>query len=105
MAILNGYEGPARVELKDENLHWKGYILLEPNSASLDAFHIAGLLPSVIYEGPVLIKKKYTFASGEAKVVKVEFGPEKLKVEFEGVRLYSVGKAFRDRPVDFLSEE
>ena len=105
MASLNGYEGPARVELQDEGVHWKGYILLEPNPASLDAFDIAGVPSSVIYEGPVLIKKQYMFATAEVKVVNVELGTEKLKVEFEGVRLLSVGTAFSDRPTDFLAEE
>jgi len=45
------------------------------------------------------------FATGEAKVVNVELGTEKLKVEFEGVRLLSVGKAFSEQPTDFLAEE
>ena len=105
MAILNGYEGSVRVELDSEGIHWKGCILLEPNQASLEAFNIAAPPSSVLYEGPVLIKQQYLFATGEAKVVNVELGTEKLKVEFEGVRLLSVGKAFSEQPTDFLAEE
>ena len=105
MALLNGYEGPARVVVEREDSYWKGYILLKTTRANFDAFAVAGPIVSVIYEGPVLIAEQYVVATGEARVVHLQLGSEKMKVEFEGSRSLSVGKTLPGQPPDFLSKE
>ena len=102
MAILNGYEGPARVVVERDGLHWKGYILLDP--ANVAAFDGAGPPSSVLYEGPVLIAEHYRVSSGEARVFNVQISAGKLMVEFEGVRILIRGETLPARPPDFLSE-
>jgi len=104
MANLNGYEGPAHVELDTEGTQWKGYIFLELNPASVEAFTVAGPPSSVLYEGPVLIAEHYRVSSGEARVLNVQISAGKLMVEFEGVRMLIRGETLPGRPPDFLSE-
>jgi hypothetical protein len=105
MANLNGYEGPAHVELDTEGTQWECYIFLELYPARVEAFTVAGPPSIVLYEGPVLMGEQYIYASGEAIVVNVQIESAKLKVEFEGSRSLSVGKTLPDRPSDFIPKE
>jgi hypothetical protein len=105
MANLNGYEGPAYVELDTEGTQWKGYIFLELNPTSVEAFPVAGPPSSGLYEGPVLIGEQYIFASSESKVVDIQVASGMLMVEFEGVRLLDRGKSLPGRPSDFIPKE
>ena len=42
MAILNGFEGQARVEIEGDGINWNGYILIEPNPLNIRFFDAAG---------------------------------------------------------------
>lgn len=84
MAILNGVEGQARVEVNDKNSSWGGYIIVPPEPLNITYFDIGGPKSKGVYEGPIIIGGKYFFGNGKVTIRKVLFTPAGLRIDFVG---------------------
>jgi hypothetical protein len=108
MAILNGIEGQAHVESEDDDIHWKGYILVEPNPSNLRYFDVSKPSKNIIYEGPIFRKGIYYFGHGRVQILEVDYSfklensPDKMQVEFKGIESMNNLKALKDKPKDYL---
>ncbi len=90
MAILNSIEGQAHVKLQNDSVKWGGYIIVAPDPANLKHFDIAGPASKGVYEGTVMFEGKYYFANGNIRVIKVNFAPTELRVEFVGIEKLNI---------------
>jgi hypothetical protein len=103
MAILNTLEGPAHVEIAEDGLNWKGYILLEDEMSNVRYFDIVGPKSQCVYEGPIFAKGKYFFASGKVSIEKFNFTQDTFRVDFKGIEKLTISKAFENKPEDYLA--
>ena len=103
MAILNGLEGQAHVESQNDLANWSGYIILVPDPANLDQFDIAGPAAKGVYEGPVMMNEKCSFANGNVLVRKVNLTSTELRVEFVGTGKLNLIRPLSKTPNDYLS--
>ena len=101
MAILNGLEGKAHIEITDTS--WFGYILLEADMSNLLFLDIAGPQSRTVYEGSVRMNEKYFFANGKARIRKVDQTSAGTRVDFVGIDTLNLVRQLSGIPDDYLS--
>jgi hypothetical protein len=105
MAILDGVEGNAHIELADENMRWSGYILIPPWTRKYAHFWSAmKSRKEVTYEGPILFLGKYYFGHGVAHIQMVKDAGPDLRVDFSGLSELRIAGPSKEKPTDFISE-
>jgi hypothetical protein len=102
MAILNGIEGAAHVEVASDNRNWSGYILIEDDPSNLRYFDIAGPQAQTVYEGPILVSGKYFRVAAKVRVIKMIYNPDGCKIEFKGIEIPERMIALNGKPEDYL---
>jgi hypothetical protein len=105
MAILNGVEGSAHVELEGDSWFWKGYILINPDFNVFRMFQAQYMQSGIVYEGFVLSAsgEAYLFGHGQVQITGVHYNPQQVKVEFRGVERFTATKTLNQKPEDYLS--
>jgi len=106
MAILNGIEGRAHVEVKDGVHGWSGHILLDdPDPTNIRYFDAFGPLSNTTYEGPLLMEGNYFSGNGPVKILSVYCKtdePTEFRVDFMGTNSFVIVKPLSSLPEDFL---
>ncbi len=102
MAILNGVEGSAHVEVSSDGVNWIGYILIEIDPGNLIFFDTTGPRANVIYEGPVLASGTYHFANGKTRVMAMNFTPDEFRIYFKGIEPLNFVRPLQRKPEDYL---
>lgn len=104
MAILNGSEGLAHVEVEGDGVNWNGYMIFEFNSSNLGRFDAAGPTSKTVYEGPIFTNGKICFGHGTIKILKVKYiqKENEIRVEFRGIEQLTITRTFKDKPKDYL---
>ncbi len=105
MASLNGIEGQAHVEAKDEHSIYHGYIILPPDLINLKRFDIVGPAAKGDYEGPVMMGEKCYIMMGNVSIRKITLSESDLRVEFVGNGEITSLQALTVIPTDYLPSE
>ena len=102
LAILNGIEGSAHVQVAGDGVNWIGYILVEIDPGNLLFFDTEGPRAKVIYEGPVLASGTYHFANGKTRVTAIHYTPDEFRIFFKGIEQLNFVRPLPGKPEDYL---
>jgi hypothetical protein len=103
MALLQGFECKAYVEVAKNDQDWKGYVIIS-NPDPADAFKFASATSSVFYKGPVLQNGEYCLATGDVHLTNSHYSADlsTLRVDFVGVSELNIVKRLSRKPKDFM---
>src|SRR5262245_54458171 len=102
MAILNGLEGRAHVEVKDDLSNWSGYINLAPILLNAMRFDTRGSASKGVYEGPATMERNFYLIYGDILIREINYSSSELRIDFVGNGELNMVSPLSEAPDDYL---